>query len=92
VSEDEAFGLRAVPADEPKCTLVSESCTNVPSDGTGAAVPDGEHEARHPVAPISLGLTQALRDWKTHHDPFAVRRALLDLICQLESGDHEHRH
>ena len=84
VSEDGAFGLRAVPPDEPTCTLVSGSCTNVPNE----AIPDGEapETAANPADAISAALAAAQRAWDLEHDRRALCCALLDLLRRLDAA------
>ena len=79
VSEDGAFGLRAVPPDEPTCILVSRSCTNVPNE----AFSDGDTPANQ-VETIDAALAEARRAWTDAHDARALRRALLDLVRRLD--------
>jgi hypothetical protein len=87
VSEDGAFGLRAVPADEPKCTLVSNRCTNVPN-GPGGPIPDGEAPeiAGDAADAVTDALAAARRAWDLEHDRRALRCALLDLLCRLDAA------
>jgi hypothetical protein len=73
VSEDEAFGLCAVPDDEPTCTLVSEGCTNVPS----AVAATGRDDA------LATDLAKAQRDWEQARDRRALERSLLDVVRRL---------
>jgi hypothetical protein len=82
VSEDGAFRLRAVPADEPTCTLVSETCTNVPNE----TVSDG-HPPETPADQgdwVAAALVEARRAWLEARDDRALRRALLDLARRLD--------
>ena len=84
VSKDEAFGLRAVPADEPTCALVSNRCTNVPN----GLVSDGEAPVAgaKPADAISVALAAAQRAWDLEHDRRALRCALLDLLRRLDAA------
>ena len=81
VSEDGAFGLRAVPPDEPKCILVSRNCAIVPSE----AILDGDV----PATPtdggdtVARALVRVQRDWEQSHDLRKLQRALLDLMRRL---------
>jgi hypothetical protein len=87
VSEDEAFGLRAVPADEPTCALVSKRCTNVPN-GPGGPIPDGESQETVADAAdaVAGALHAARRAWDLEHDRHALRCALVDLLRRLDAA------
>jgi hypothetical protein len=87
VSNDEAFGLRAVPADEPTCALVSNRCTNVPN-GPSGPIPDGEspETAADAADAVPGALDAARRAWDLEHNRHALRCALLDLLRRLDAA------
>jgi hypothetical protein len=84
VSKDVHLAGSNAPADEQECTLVSESCTNVPN-GT---LSDGEptHWGGGDANSVDSALDEARRAWDSGHNERELRRALLDILRRLDDG------